>query len=223
MDFAFVPLKPDDQIYLDNAMRRRLVEMASELRKLVEDDTVEMAQLWKPVIELGQEALFAAAAEAGDLENGPVWQMGAMALTEPARLGKEMETAPTIVEHWQGLGDKVEAMQDRWLGHAPGEREMVHLIFQMAEKAEVASWGMSPAEMAQVGAMGMYVAGYLGLELGRPEAGIAFAALAAMDELELLDALAGHAAVAALHQRGLDVALGAAMPFLIEDQPGDLR
>jgi hypothetical protein len=218
MDFAFVPLRPDeDEIYLDNDGRRRISNQAVAVRRLIEDDAVELSRLWQPVIELGQEALYAAAREAGEAEAGPVWQMGAMALTEPGQLGKELGEAKEIIDHWQALGDKVEARRERWLGQEPSERELVHLIFSMVEQAETASWGASPAELARVGGMGMFVAGYLGLRLDRVEAGIAFATFAAMDELELLNEAAGTAAVAALRERGLDVGLGAAMPFLIED------
>ena len=215
MDFAFVPLLADDQIYLDNAMRRGISEKASELLRLAADGSVELGKLWKPVIELGQEALYAAASEAGEAEAGTIWQVGAMALTDPARLGKELGEAKVLVEVWRGIGDRVEERRERWLGHEPSERELVHLIFDLSERAEQASWGMSPSELARIGGMGMYVAGYLGLQLGRPEAGIAFAVLAAMDEMELLTAEAGEAAVTSLRERGTDVGLAAAMPFLV--------
>jgi hypothetical protein len=111
----------------------------------------------------------------------------------------------------------VEQRQERWIGKEPSERELVHLVFDMVEIAETASWGLTPAELARIGGMGMFVAGYLGLKLGRPDAGIAFAVLAAMDELELLTMEAGEAAVMQLRQRSLDIGLGAAMPFLVEE------
>lgn len=216
MEFAFVPLKAEaGAIYLDNPLRKGISRMAGEIRQLIADDGVELARLIKPVIELGQEAIYAAAAEAQDEASGTVWQIGAMALTEPGQLGKELQGAQEVIDHWAVMGDKVESLRERWVGQAPSERELVHLIFSMVELAETASWGLSPAELARIGGMGMYVAGYLGLRYGFAQAGVAFAVLAAMDELELFNVEAGTAAVQQLRQHGLDVGLGAAMPFLL--------
>ena len=218
MDFAFVPLRiEDDKIYLATNLRRQISTQAEGLRHLIEDDQRELGACWKSVIEIGQNALYAAAQEAGDAEMGTVWQVGAMAMTEPSRLGKELGRAKDLIAHWQALGEKVESQRDRWIEQEPSERRLVHMIFNIVDLAETADYGISPAELARIAGMAMYVAGYLGLKIGRPEAGVPLAVLAAMDELELLTVEAGQVAVVELKHRGLDVSLGAAMPFLVEE------